>query len=271
MNEIKEGKESEESSRALLRYFDMTRFVLLKSLSICSISPKFNFLLDEVPRHELSDVADVVQKLLLIFRADFDKILESGDDVSRDPEIKRAEFLLSRCKLLCLEPTYSSFLLVSAFLNNLILSDGENIECFQILYITEFCLLVLYRRLFWKIFNSKDSYVNLQKFCEQFQKSFTLDSTLSDLGKTTVGENWINSVQRSVDTTDNLNFSLEDFEVNSFEDDYSATNHMECVMEYSREIESILFPCKSEIETFCETCKSKCHNYLSYGSQFYNS
>ncbi|GFR28684.1 hypothetical protein TNCT_579521 [Trichonephila clavata] len=112
MNEIKEGKESEESSRALLRYCGMTRFVLLKSLSIYCISPKLNFLHEEVLHHELSDVADVVHNLLRIFRADFDKILESGDDISRDPEIKHAECLLARCKLLCLEPTYSSFLLV---------------------------------------------------------------------------------------------------------------------------------------------------------------
>ncbi|GFR28685.1 hypothetical protein TNCT_579531 [Trichonephila clavata] len=121
--------------------------------------------------------------------------------------------------------------------------------------------------MFWKIFNSKDSYVNLQKFCEEFHKSFTLDSTLSDLRKTIVGANWINSVQHSVDTTDNLNFSLEDVEVKSFGDYYSAIRHLDCLTEYSREVESILFPCKSEIETFCETCESKCHNYLSYARQ----
>ncbi|GFY68738.1 hypothetical protein TNIN_418141 [Trichonephila inaurata madagascariensis] len=163
MHEIKEGKESEESTP--LRYFGITRHVLLKSLALFNGSPKLDFH-EELQPHEFSDIAEVVNNILRIFRDDFDKILEAGDNIYRDPEIEYVQFLLSRCKLLCLQPTYSSFLLVCAFLCNLILGVGENIECFRILYITEFCF-VLNRR-FFEGFN--DGYQNLQKYsCYEFR------------------------------------------------------------------------------------------------------
>ncbi|GFY49511.1 hypothetical protein TNIN_167881 [Trichonephila inaurata madagascariensis] len=116
MNEIKEWKGSEEST--LLRYFAITRYVLLKSLAVYNDSSKLDFLPQELEHDEHFDVARAVQNLQHIFHADFDKILKSGDGTSIDPEIEYAQFLLSRCKLFCLEPTYSSFLLVSAFLNH---------------------------------------------------------------------------------------------------------------------------------------------------------
>ncbi|GFY74802.1 hypothetical protein TNIN_78771 [Trichonephila inaurata madagascariensis] len=231
MNEIKEGKESEESDTSHIFWNNA-----------CSAKPAH------------------------IFCAEFDKILESGDDISLDPEIEYAQFLLSRCKLLCLEPTYSSFLLVSAFLTRA--NFAGNIECFRTLYITEFCFLVLYRRVFWKIFNSFEGFQNLHKFCDEFHKNFTVDSTLSDLRNTSIGAHWRHTVLHSVDATDeSFNSSLEDEEVKSFEEEYSARNHMDCVSEASREIESFLFPCKSEIKSLCKTCGSKCHNYLAYTSQ----
>ncbi|GFQ76459.1 hypothetical protein TNCT_179981 [Trichonephila clavata] len=269
MNAIKERNEGKVSTEAILRYSRITRYVLLRSLAWYNTSPKLDFIDEELSYHEFCDISNVVNILLKIFCDDFDKILESGDNICLDSEIEYAQFLLSRCKLLCLEPTYSSFLLVSAFLNNLVLRDGENLECFRIMYITEFCFLVLHRRFFWKIFDSKDGYQNLQKFCDEFHDNFTKDSTLRDLRKRTVGAKWINIVQNCVDAS-LVSFFLEDGEVKLFEEEYSKINDMECKSDHLREIESLLFPpCeRSETEIFCKICDSKCHNYLVYVSQF---
>ncbi|GFY40828.1 hypothetical protein TNIN_52371, partial [Trichonephila inaurata madagascariensis] len=194
--------------------------------------------------HELSYVTLVVNILSTIFQEDFDKILE--EDYPIDCELDYSKFLLSRCELLCPEPTYSSFLLVSAFLDNLIVCEAGDQECFETLYISEFCLLVLYRRLFWKIFNSEEGHQNLKKFCDEFHKNFTDDSTLSDLRNTCVGLNWIKVVQDCVNATD-VHFSLEDVDIKQFENYYSTLSYIDCKSEASREIES-LFP-------LCEMCK----------------
>ncbi|GFQ81182.1 hypothetical protein TNCT_255201 [Trichonephila clavata] len=266
MNENKHADECKESTQELHRYSRMTRYVLLNSLACYTTSKKLHSFLEKLMYHELDYITEVVNILLRIFRADFDKIIDIGN--SPDSEIEYAQFLLSRCKLLCLEPTCSSFFLACAFLCNLILRNGEIIECFRILYICEFCFLVLHRRLFWKIFNSKDDYWKLQKFCDEFCKSFTMDSTLSELQKTTVGANWINNLKGCVDATQ-VNFYLDFVDLKLFEDDYSKVNRMECKWDHLREIENMLFPrCESRIESFCNYCESKCYKYLAHANQF---
>ncbi|GFR23240.1 hypothetical protein TNCT_84251 [Trichonephila clavata] len=96
-----------------------------------------------------------------------------------------------------------------------------------------------------------------------------MDSTLSDLQKTTVGANWINIVKGCVDASI-VSFSLENVDLKLFEDDYSKVNRMECKLDHLREIENMLFPrCeRSRIESFCNYCESKCYKYLAHANQF---
>ncbi|GFS62002.1 hypothetical protein TNIN_322781 [Trichonephila inaurata madagascariensis] len=268
MNENKLAKESEESKFALLIYTRVARYGLLRSLAFYTSSVQLTSFLEEMTYHELSNFAYAVNILLGIFRDDFDKILNI--EIPLNSEIEYAQFLLARCKLLCLEPTYSNFILVSAFLNNLILTVGAKLKCFRILYITEFCFLVLQKRFFWKLFGSKDEYWTLQKYCDKFHKNFTLDSTLSDLQNTCVGEYWINVVQNCLNSTD-VHFPLEDVEEKLYEDEYSNRSQMDCKSKPLIEIESFLFPRYSKRtrkELFCYYCNSKCYNYLAYANQF---
>ncbi|GFR02699.1 hypothetical protein TNCT_114901 [Trichonephila clavata] len=263
----KQAKEIRKRTREFLKYSKLTRYVLLQSFALYNSSPKLDFI-EDLLQHELSKITDVVNILERIFQKNFDKMLDV--DTPKHCELDYPKFLLSRCALLCPKPTYSSFLLVSAFLSRFIFREAPSKECCGILYIGEFCLLVLYRRLFRKIFHSVGGYQNLEKFCNEFHKNFTEDSTLSDLRKTRVSENWINVVQDCVNATD-VHFSLKDIEIKVFEECYSSINYMEYKSENLQKIESVLFPfrcdgCKKK--SFCKYCGCKCHNYLVHARQF---
>ncbi|GFQ79028.1 hypothetical protein TNCT_535251 [Trichonephila clavata] len=222
MNENKQGKEDKELMRVRNRheYYRTVQYLLLKSLAGYNTSLKLSFL-EKFMDLSLSDVADVVHILGGIFRADFNKILKAGDGIYENSEIEYAQFLLFRClKLLFREPSTSSFLLVSAFLDILVLTGCEKVECFRFVFIVDFCFTVLYKRFFWMIFNSVEDYQNLQQFCNEFLKHFTRDSTLSELRNIRVGAKWINIVQHCVDAID-VNFSLTGGEVKWFEHYYA--------------------------------------------------
>lgn len=130
-------------------YSWVTRYLLLDTLGGCPVYSRIDCFL-ELSNDELNEISRTLGILIgRFFAKEFQKILEGFKEVT---EIAYAEFIFSRCALLCQEPTtYSSFLLVAAFLSNLVLMNVNDLSCFRILYISEFCFNVLYRRLFWKV------------------------------------------------------------------------------------------------------------------------
>lgn len=252
-------------------YSSVTRYLLLKTLSFSEIPSNISFIKEMKP-NEFSVISKVMGCLgKTFFHDDFVKILDAGEGKISISDVVFAEFLISRCLMLCGgELTHVTFTLVAAFLSNLVSIDVCELDCFHTLYICEFCLKILYRRMFWKIFQSKEDYEKLRTFCEEFFKSIEQGMTLNEFQNTDYGSKWCNLVRKCIDTTEDR-FWLEDLEIEVFENHYSVESHMEYNSYISPEIQSRYFHDfdRSQIEEFlCDQCTSKCYKYLEHASMF---
>lgn len=259
--------ESKEQNDMHLKYLRVTRYLVLHSVFVTTLEIPF---LENIQYNELNEVACVRNVLIMYFFADdFEKILDVPSDKYVGADIDYAECLLSRCLLLCSEPTYASFMLVASFLSYVIDEYVDDLKCFRIMYIVEFCFIVLYKRRFWNIFKFKEDYLKLRRFCVKVDKMFTEKSTLKELRNTTFGVDWINLVKNCVEATD-IDFSFTKSEKELFKRVYWKKLHIECKTDISRKIENILYPVPEgfEMEHFCKDCDSKCHNYLEYANLF---
>ncbi|GFY46602.1 hypothetical protein TNIN_66971 [Trichonephila inaurata madagascariensis] len=191
--------EKEEEKDVPLKYLHITRYLLLNSLdeSPFCLDPLF---FDELEKNEFYGIYVVTNMLAFcIFNNVFKKILEKREEIksysktNSDCDTSDVQFLLSRCAFLCPVPTYSNFVLVVAFLTLVVFMDIDILNCFHTMYISEFCLSVLYRRKFWQIFQSEKNYKELKYLCNGFRKHFNLThSAMTELRNTSVGENWMN-------------------------------------------------------------------------------
>ncbi|GFY74803.1 hypothetical protein TNIN_78781 [Trichonephila inaurata madagascariensis] len=191
-------------------YESLKRYILLKTLFVTDISQEISNFLEEMENPACFRVEFVAQKLSgYLFQDEFNRNAEMFDL----SEIKFAEFLLSRCIRLCKEPDppYFSFLLVAAFLKESVFHFFLKYKCFRILYIADFCLDILYDRVFFEVFESRDFYDNLKLFCEDFFNRFSSDSTSSPLQDTAFGNYWFHIVNERLNVIDD-SFSLDEIE-----------------------------------------------------------
>ncbi|GFY47575.1 hypothetical protein TNIN_78861 [Trichonephila inaurata madagascariensis] len=197
-------------------YSHAIRYILLKSLDESSLCVGSAFF-DKLRRGVFFETYLVTHMLSsFFFRKEFEEILERRFETNSECEIEDVKFLLSRCALLSPVPTYSNFVLVASFLTAAVRMDFNDFNCFDILYISEFCLSVLYRRRFWKIFQSPGDYWRLKIFCDEFlEKCQPTHSKLTELKKTSFGENWRNQIQSCMEDN-NVSFPLEESEIEMF-------------------------------------------------------
>ncbi|GFT65746.1 hypothetical protein NPIL_190241 [Nephila pilipes] len=180
-------------------YSDLTRFLVLWSLSASNIPKEVRIYLKTMHRSESFPVKEMINNVdMKFFYLDFEKIIEiNGGKIYESTEIECAEFILSRCLILCGEPKHCSFMLVASFLSHLIFSFFDEVGCFRILYVVEFCFDVLYRRLFRKVFKSKKDYESLLIFCREFNERVARNTMLNKVCITCV-ENWTDRVKDCV-------------------------------------------------------------------------
>ncbi|GFQ86830.1 hypothetical protein TNCT_512061 [Trichonephila clavata] len=270
------GSSDSETQNGLLeeedmhgRYSRMTRYLLLMSLEECTSYSRLPFFheLEDIEFYGISAVTNYIR--LCLFREEFSKILEKRNEKNTYCEVKHVEFLLSRCVLLCPLPTYPRFVLVVAFLINVIILDVDNIECFRITYLAEYCLNVLYGRMFSKIFRSREDYQCLKNFCHRFYRQLELCSTMSELRKTPVFVTWRKLIQGCIEDSDGF-FPFKQSEINLYFKAVRERNCMECEPEMARTLESTYFsgPEFRKMQSLCQICGAQCHNYLTYVSSF---
>ncbi|GFY67834.1 hypothetical protein TNIN_118551 [Trichonephila inaurata madagascariensis] len=251
------------------KYSQIIRYLLLKSLEESSYgdSPP----LDDLEGIEIFGIHFVINMLALrLFNKEFENILERR--YQKDPycETEDVQFFLSRCVLLCPVPTYFNFVLVVAFLTKVVIVDVDDLDCFDIMYMSEFCLDVLYRRIFWKIFQSEEDFEKLNIFCDEFRKKFALTfSTIIELRSTPLCENWINLIQNCLNAPD-VGFPLEESEITMFRNASWERNNLEYNQRMAWNIEKTFFSGvrKRQMQSSCQLCGTKCHNYLTYLNSF---
>ncbi|GFU46039.1 hypothetical protein TNCV_4692261 [Trichonephila clavipes] len=294
--------EKEETKGMPEKYLHIIRYLFLNSLDESPFFVEATFF-DELENIEFYGIHVVTNMLaFFIFHKEFEKILEKGDEIKTfsatdsdsdsdcetdsnsycktdsdsdcgtysDCDTEYVQFLLSRCTLLCPVPTYSTFVLVVAFLTLAVIGDVDGLDCFNIMFLSEFCLSVLYRRKFWKIFQSAKDYEKLKKFCDEFRKHFKpTRSSMTELRTTSTGQNWRNFIRRSMEASGD-SFPLEESEIEMFKYASSMSNNMKCKPEILQRIEKAFFSGerKRQMQSFCHLCKTKCHNYLIYVNSF---
>ncbi|GFT65744.1 hypothetical protein NPIL_190231 [Nephila pilipes] len=247
-------------------YSDLTRCLLIWSMVAGDVPNRIGIYLEMTQLTERCAVFDMISNLVTqFFYFEFEKIIEiNGEKLSGSSEIEHAEFFLSRCLTLCGEPTDFSFIIVASFLSHLVVSFYNEMGCFRIMYIAEFCFDVLYRRIFWKIFKSREDYKKLLVFSQELNEHMELGTALGKLNSI-CGENWEKRIKDCVDILVDT-FSLNESERELFKTFYS----IESIWAIPRELnEDLIESLESDPNTFhrVSSCGSMCYNYFSYINQ----
>ncbi|GFS62012.1 hypothetical protein TNIN_322821 [Trichonephila inaurata madagascariensis] len=242
---------------------------MLKTLILTDLSREICEEL-EVMRNPACFEVEVVAAELgeYLFNDKFEKEFKAFFDIFNLSEIKFAEFLLSQCIRLCdeSEPTHFHFLLVVAFLKVLVINFFHEYQCFRILYISNFCLDVLYDRVFGKVFESKEFYDNFKLFCQEFLKRFPPDTEHREFKDSNDGKYYIDFVEERFNVNSN-SFSLNESEVKSFEKHYSLESIAKRewpILSEKKIAEDAYFDVRKYYSSDCETCGSKCFNFLNF-------
>ncbi|GFT65742.1 hypothetical protein NPIL_190221 [Nephila pilipes] len=247
-------------------YSNLTRYILLRSLSDCVSPESVRVHLEKMKISENRVVLEMIDTLVdNFFFFDFEKIIETnGEKFGESSEIECAEFFLSPCLTLSGEPTHCSFMVVASFLSHLVFIFFNEFGCFRILYVLEFCFDVLYRRLFRKVFKSKEDYESLLIFCREFKERVARKTMLNKVCITCV-ENWTDRVKDCVNILVDT-FYLEESERELFQTFYSIESTLDISSELNKDLIQSL---ESDSNTFhrVSSCDSKCYNYLDYVSQ----
>lgn len=252
-------------------YLFVTRYLLLKTLSLSSISPNITFIKEMKPNEFLGVCKMMDGFSWSLFDEEYGEITDAWvGETNALFDIDCVEKIVSRCLMLCDgESTSIHFVLVAGFLSYLISIDYRDMDCFQMLYISEFCLEILYRRIFWKVFKSKEGYDNLRSFCDEFNER-SYNATVRELLNTNIGIRCMKLLRDCIDATEDR-FWLDESELELFRNSYSVAAHMEYTSAVSSEIESQYFRyCVIVISKrpYCCECGSRCYSYLEHACMF---
>ncbi|GFQ73661.1 hypothetical protein TNCT_383631 [Trichonephila clavata] len=257
-------------NKELCDYQRLKRYLLLEPLIATLIPQEICKELEHMTKPAYFGIEIVIGDLgVYLFYGEFEKIVSASAEIFRSSEIECAEFLLSRCLRLCdeSEPTFFNFLLVAAFLSESVLNSFRDCKCYRILYIGDFCFEVLYKRLFWKVFESREVCEKLELFCQEFFKLFPPDSMQDEFQDSIFGKYCIYFVEERINVH-NDSFYLNESELELFEKFHSMESNSKreewltsCETENA---EDAYFDAREYYSSDCETCGSKCFDYLHY-------
>ncbi|GFY59705.1 hypothetical protein TNIN_183921 [Trichonephila inaurata madagascariensis] len=256
-------------NKELCDYKCLKRCLLLETVIQTRISEKIGHELEDMIKPANIEIGIVIHEIgSLLFYAKLKKTLIESAEIFGSSEIECAKFLLSRCIRLCNEPerTYLNFLLVAAFLKESVYYCVLKYKCYRMLYIGDFCFDVLYNRLFRKVFESRKVYEKLELFCKAFLEYFTPGTTQDEFQGSAFGKYWTDYVEK-IFNVNNDSFSLTESEVEFFEKFYSIenyANHEEWPVLHETENTEYYFDAREHYPSDCETCGSKCFDYLNY-------
>ncbi|GFS49879.1 hypothetical protein NPIL_448241 [Nephila pilipes] len=245
------------------RYSYVIRYLLLQTVMITCIPLRICCGICPLRNNALSSVSKVIKAINVFFYGHFEDMR-----FIHGSEKRCIEFNLYRCEMLCGEPTYYNFLLVAAFVTHIVSRGFDEGTCFRILRLCEFLFDVLYRRIFWKVFNVK-GFKNLMSFCDEFNRCFTTQHSISTLGETPFGAKWVYRV-RNISNIFDHRFSLNESETELFRKNYSIENKREYESAISRELEhNYFYLTKIWQDTLvCKFCFSKCYNFMDHLTHF---
>ncbi|GFT56001.1 hypothetical protein TNCV_3116921 [Trichonephila clavipes] len=251
-------------------YVRLKRYLLLESLIPSYIPQKIREELEGMVQPAYFGIERVAQTFgEHIFKDEFLKVFEECVEMYNSSEIECAQFLLSRCIRLCdePEPSYFNFLLVAAFLRESVLYFHHECDCYRILYICDFCLDVLYNRLFRNVFDSREEYEELELFCKEFLEHFTEDTTQREFQDSPFGKDCVHFVEERFHIN-NGSFSLQESEIELYKTFYpvesEAKDEEMCIVHEAENAESDYFHAKEHYPSECTDCGSKCSDYLNY-------
>ncbi|GFS48942.1 hypothetical protein TNIN_280791 [Trichonephila inaurata madagascariensis] len=251
-------------------YAAFKRYMLLKSLHGSSIAPDVRMELEMRYNGKYAGVELVNLELgAFLFSGENENILKENEEIFNLSEKACAKLIISRCIQLRdeLEPTHFNFVLAAAFLKESIFHFVQKYKCFRMLYIVDFCLDVLCDRMFREIFETKEVYDQLQLFCCEFIEHNMSDSKKGELQKSAEGKYLKDFFKERLRVTDD-NFSFTEKEEECFDKCYSVEGI--AVLEdwpISDETEKAAddyFDARHYYPSDCETCGSKCSDYLNY-------
>ncbi|GFU10971.1 hypothetical protein TNCV_2934561 [Trichonephila clavipes] len=256
-------------------YVRLKRYLLLESLIPTCISQEITEELKAMVQPAYFGIERVAQAFgKHIFYDGVLKVFEECVEMYNSSEIECAQFLLSRCIRLCDEPkpSHFNFLLVAAFLRESIFQIYHVSECYRILYICDFCLDVLYNRLFRNVFDSREEYEELELFCKEFLQHFTEDTTQREFQDTPFGKHYAHFVEERFHIN-NGSFPWQESEIALYETFYSvekseAKDEEMCILHEKENAESDYFHAKEHYPSECTECGSKCSDYLNYVNLF---
>ncbi|GFY45501.1 hypothetical protein TNIN_347831 [Trichonephila inaurata madagascariensis] len=118
----------------------------------------------EMTFHPYDTIRETLENLHYVFMRSTDEIFLTNTEKILGSRTTRVSFLLSRCLAICDQPSNISFLVVLAFIYDVIYYWRSQKKCYSIFFDCEFCLCALYKRKFWKVFRTQKDYDELVSF-----------------------------------------------------------------------------------------------------------
>lgn len=114
--------------------------------------------------HPYDTIRETLEYLHYVFMRKTEEIFYKNTEAILGSRASRVHFLLSRCLAICDEPSNISFLVMCTFIYDMIFYWLFERTCYRLFFDSEFCLLALYKRKFWKIFRNQKDFDELVSF-----------------------------------------------------------------------------------------------------------
>ncbi|GFU81955.1 hypothetical protein TNCV_547801 [Trichonephila clavipes] len=203
---------------------DFRQYLMLKSLISTGISQDIKELETRI-NSDYFGIELVAQEIRdNLFVGEYEPIFETIGEMFHRSNKDCAKFIMSHCIILCnSEPTCFNFLLVTAFLYETVSHFYLKYKCFRMIYISDFCLRVLFVTKFWKIFKYREDIEKLKLFCEEFVRHYVSDSKKGALQNDVYTTYWTYFIRESFKNVED-NYSLNIVDAVIFDNLYSLDN-----------------------------------------------
>ncbi|GFV64708.1 hypothetical protein TNCV_1636611 [Trichonephila clavipes] len=227
------------------QFIELTDYLVARAINVCPVPFEVEDEISTVFCLEYESLENSINHIRYIFNQEFKELFHLELKGILECQYSRVKFLLSRCLVVCDEPTLESFVFVCAFIFHMIFCWFTERGCYQIITDCRFCLYSLYKRKFCSTFRTPGDYEELKLFCkdvhgilspklENEELSAALDC-LPDRGQGLIG-----LIERCL-TASEKNFSLNPLEVEFCERERTRTlNNLKRHSE--NEMQNIILP-----------------------------
>lgn len=152
------------------RFIEFSSYLVVRALNICVVPFEVEDEVSKIWCFQYESLEYSINSFRCIFNQEFKELFHLELKFILEQQVSRIKFILSRCLAMCDEPSYKNFVFVCAFIFHMIFCWFTERHCYQIIIECQFCLYALYKRKFWKIFQTPEDYTELKSVCNELNE-----------------------------------------------------------------------------------------------------